>query len=125
MDMIQGPADFRAPARSRNGGVEALEGPQDFIAQSRKIFGGAPRPHGVHAQSGRASVRHIGLKGRFTFIPPARRPSAAHPPSGRKIATDVDFVTALLEEQGVAVVQARPSAWGQISASAMRPPTPR
>ncbi|MDN3720255.1 pyridoxal phosphate-dependent aminotransferase [Roseibium salinum] len=85
--------------------VEALNGPQDFIPKktTRSSRRAATwwsrcsiRPRASPARCPRA---------RFTCFRPALARSAVRPPSGNVIGNDTDFVTELLETEGVAVVQ--------------------
>jgi len=83
--------------------VEALNGPQDFIQANNKVF--AERRDLVVAMLNQAS----GLKcpkpeGAFYVYPSCAAHIGKTTAKGRKIGNDEDFVTALLEEEGVACV---------------------
>jgi aspartate aminotransferase len=83
--------------------VEALDGPQDFIAKNNAKF--VERRDLVVSMLNQAS----GLKcpkpdGAFYVYPSCAGAIGKTSPSGKTIATDEDFATALLEEEGVAVV---------------------
>jgi aspartate aminotransferase len=83
--------------------VEALDGPQDFIAKNNAKF--VERRDLVVSMLNQAS----GLKcpkpdGAFYVYPSCAGVIGKTSPSGKKIATDEDFATVLLEEEGVAVV---------------------
>ena len=104
MDMIQGQQTSGACSIAQWAAVEALEGPQDFIAQSRKIFE-ERRDLTVSMLNQAAHLSAHRPEGAFYLYPSCAEAIGRTSASGRKIATDVDFVTALLEEQGVAVVQ--------------------
>jgi aspartate aminotransferase len=84
-------------------GVEALTGPQDFIAKNNKIF--VERRDLVVSMLNQAN----GLKcpkpeGAFYVYPSCAGAIGKTSAQGVSIKTDEDFVTALLEEEGVAVV---------------------
>lgn len=84
-------------------GVEALNGPQDFIAANNKVF--TERRDLVVSMLNQAK----GLKcpmpqGAFYVYPSCNGAIGKTSGSGIRIASDEDFVTALLEEEGVAVV---------------------
>ncbi len=83
--------------------VEALEGPQDFIAKHNRIF--KERRDLVVAMLNQAK----GLScpkpdGAFYVYPSCAGAIGKTAPSGRTLETDEDFVTELLEAEGVAVV---------------------
>jgi aspartate aminotransferase len=85
------------------GAVEALNGPQDFIAKNNKVF--KERRDLVVSMLNQAS----GLKcptpeGAFYVYPSCAGAIGKTSKSGVKITNDEAFVTALLEEEGVAVV---------------------
>ena len=84
-------------------GVEALNGPQDFIAKNNAVF--VERRDLVVSMLNQAN----GLvcpkpQGAFYVYPSIKGTIGKSSKGGVKIATDEDFVTALLEEEGVAVV---------------------
>ena len=84
-------------------GVEALNGPQDFIARNNAEF--VKRRDLVVSMLNQAK----GLKcpkpqGAFYVYPSCAGAIGKTSAGGRAIKTDEDFVTALLEEEGVAVV---------------------
>jgi aspartate aminotransferase len=84
-------------------GVEALNGPQDFIPRNRRAF--AERRDLVVSMLNQAK----GLKcpkpeGAFYVYPSCAGVIGKTTPKGVRIATDEDFVLALLEDEGVAVV---------------------
>jgi aspartate aminotransferase len=84
-------------------GVEALTGPQDFIARHNAVF--VQRRDLVVSMLNQAK----GLacpkpQGAFYVYPSCAGAIGKTSGGGRKIASDEDFVTALLEEEGVAVV---------------------
>ncbi len=104
MDMIQGQQTSGACSIAQWAAVEALNGPQDFIAERRKIF--EQRRDLVVSMLNQAP----GLKcpvpeGAFYVYPSCADTIGKTTPSGKKIESDVDFVSELLEAEGVAVVQ--------------------
>jgi aspartate aminotransferase len=104
MDMIQGQQTSGACSIAQWAAVEALNGPQDFIAESRKIFEG--RRDLVVSMLNQAKFLSVHCpEGAFYVYPSCAEALGKISAGGRKIDSDVDFVTALLEEQGVAVVQ--------------------
>jgi aspartate aminotransferase len=104
MDMIQGQQTSGACSIAQWAAVEALNGPQDFVAQSRRIF--ETRRDLVVSMLNQA--RYLSAhcpEGAFYVYPSCAGTLGKTSAGGRRIDSDVDFVTALLEEQGVAVVQ--------------------
>jgi aspartate aminotransferase len=84
-------------------GVEALNGPQDFIARNNKVF--VERRDLVVSMLNQASgINCPKPEGAFYVYPSCAGAIGKTSPKGTKIANDEDFVTALLEEEGVAVV---------------------
>ena len=84
--------------------VEALNGPQDFIAENNKVF--KERRDLVVAMLNQATgIDCPRPEGAFYVYPSCAGTIGKTAPSGKKIATDEDFVTELLETEGVAVVQ--------------------
>ncbi len=84
-------------------GVEALDGPQDFIPRNNKAF--KERRDLVVSMLNQAK----GLKcpkpeGAFYVFPSCEGTMGKTAPSGKKLATDEDFVKELLAAEGVAVV---------------------
>ncbi len=83
--------------------VEALNGPQDFIAKHNKIF--VERRDLVVSMLNQAKgIKCPKPEGAFYVYPSCNGAIGTTTPKGTKIANDEDFVTALLEEEGVAVV---------------------
>ena len=91
--------------------VEALNGPQDFIDRNNKVF--VQRRDLVVSMLNQAK----GLKcpkpeGAFYVYPSCAGTIGRTAPTGNKLRTDEDFVTELLEAEGVAVVQGTPFGFG-------------
>lgn len=83
--------------------VEALDGPQDFIARNNERF--VERRDLVVGMLNQASgLRCPKPQGAFYVYPSCAGAIGRTSASGAPIKTDEDFVTALLEEEGVAVV---------------------
>ena len=110
MDMVQGQQTSGACTIAQWASVEALNGPQDFIPVRRKAF--EERRDLVVSMLGQA--QHLQCpkpEGAFYVYPSCAGAIGRKAPSGKTIATDEDFVTELLETEGVAVVHG--SAFGQ------------
>ena len=84
-------------------GVEALNGPQDFIAANNKVFV-ARRDLVVSMLNQASGLNCPKPEGAFYVYPSCAGAIGKTTPAGKTIATDEDFVTALLEDEGVAVV---------------------
>ena len=107
MAMIQSQSTSNPTAVAQWAAVEALDGPQDFIPQAQQDLQGAPRPLRLHAQPGqRHPVPEAGR--RVLRLSVLRRHHRQDRADGKMLATDEDFVTELLEAEGVAVVQGTP-----------------
>ncbi|MFM1815106.1 MAG: Aspartate aminotransferase [Pseudomonadota bacterium] len=88
---------------SQYAAIAALDGPQDFIAENNKAF--KERRDLVVSMLNQASgLKCLKPEGAFYVYPSCAGALGKTSAGGRKIATDEDFVTALLEEEGVAVV---------------------
>ncbi len=84
-------------------GVEALNGPQDFIAKNNAVF--VERRDLVVSMLNQASgIVCPKPQGAFYVYPSIKKLIGKTSKGGATIKTDEDFVTALLEEEGVAVV---------------------
>jgi len=104
MAMIQSQSTSNPAAVSQWAALEALEGPQDFIAQHNKIF--KERRDLCVAMLNQANgIKCPKPEGAFYVYPSCAGTIGKTTQSGKKIATDEDFVTELLETEGVAVVQ--------------------
>jgi len=84
-------------------GVEALEGPQDFIAEHNKAFK-ERRDLVVSMLNQAKGITCAKPEGAFYVFPFCRGAIGKTAPSGKKIASDAEFVTELLAAEGVAVV---------------------
>jgi len=110
MDMVQGQQTSGACTIAQWASVEALTGPQDFVAVRRKAFE-ERRDLVVSMLSQAKYLKCPKPEGAFYVYPSCAGAIGKKAPSGKRIANDEDFVTELLESEGVATVQG--SAFGQ------------
>ncbi|MGK9053764.1 pyridoxal phosphate-dependent aminotransferase [Neorhizobium sp. CSC1952] len=103
MDMIQGQQTSGACTIAQWAAVEALNGPQDFIPANKKIFE-ARRDLVVSMLNQAKGIVCPSPEGAFYVYPSCAGLIGKTAPSGKVIETDEDFVTELLETEGVAVV---------------------
>jgi aspartate aminotransferase len=89
---------------SQAAAVEALSGPQDFIAKNNEVFK-ARRDLVVKLLNQAPGIHCPTPEGAFYVYPSCAGCIGKTTPQGKKIASDDDFVTYLLEAEGVAVVQ--------------------
>ena len=121
MAILMGQSTSNPTAVSQWAAVEALDGPQDFIPKHKKLF--KERRDLVVSMLNQPGHRVPAARGRVLRYPRAPRDRQERP-TGKELATDEDFVTELLEAEGVAVVQG--SAFGSARRSASRTrPRPR
>jgi len=104
MDMVQGQQTSGACSIAQWAAVEALNGTQAFIPERRKIFEGR-RDLIVGMLNQSNGLKCPVPEGAFYVYPSCAGTIGKTAPSGRKLESDVDFVTELLEAEGVAVVQ--------------------
>jgi aspartate aminotransferase len=103
MDMIQGQQTSGACSIAQWAALEALNGPQDFIAERRAVF--EERRDLVVSMLNQANgIDCPKPEGAFYVYPSCKALMGKTAPSGKVIETDEDFVTELLETEGVAVV---------------------
>jgi aspartate aminotransferase len=104
MVMIQGQQTSGACSIAQWAAVEALTGPQDFVPKFRQIF--QERRDLVVSMLNQANgIKCPSPEGAFYVYPSCAGAIGRRGPSGRRIASDEDFVSELLEAEGVAVVQ--------------------
>ena len=84
--------------------VEALNGPQDFIPANNKVFK-ERRDLVVSMLNQAKGIDCPRPEGAFYVYPSCAGTIGKTAPSGKVLANDQDFVTELLESEGVAVVQ--------------------
>ena len=111
MAMIQSQSTSNPTAVAQWASVEALDGPQDFIERHNKVFK-ERRDLCVSMLNQANGIRCPKPEGAFYVYPSCRGTMGKVAPTGKKLATDEDFVTELLESEGVAVVQGTPFGWG-------------
>jgi aspartate aminotransferase len=104
MAMIQSQSTSNPAAVSQWASVEALNGPKDFIPKHNKIFK-ERRDLCVSMLNQAKGIVCPKPEGAFYVFPSCAGTMGKTTPTGKKLATDEDFVTELLEAEGVAVVQ--------------------
>jgi len=107
MAMLQSQSTSNPTAVSQWAAVEALNGPQDFIEKHNKIFK-ERRDLCVSMLNQANGIRCPKPEGAFYVYPSCAGTMGKTAPTGKKLSTDEDFVTELLEAEGVAVVQGTP-----------------
>jgi len=104
MDLLQGQQTSGACSIAQWAAVEALNGPQEHLVSFRKAF--EERRDLVVTMLNQAKFLKCPTpEGAFYVFPSCAEAIGRKTPEGKKIETDTDFVTALLEAEGVAVVQ--------------------
>ena len=111
MAMIQSQSTSNPTAVAQWAAVEALDGPKDFIPKHNKIFK-ERRDLCVSMLNQANGIRCPKPEGAFYVYPSCSGTMGKVAPTGKKLATDEDFVTELLEAEGVAVVQGTPFGHG-------------
>jgi aspartate aminotransferase len=104
MAMIQSQSTTNPAAASQWAAVEALNGPQDFIAKHNEVFK-ERRDLTVSMLNQANGIKCPMPEGAFYVYPSCAGAVGKTTPSGKKLGDDADFVTELLEAEGVAVVQ--------------------
>ncbi len=103
MAKLQSQSATNATSISQWASVEALNGPQDFIPKFQRVFEG--RRDLVVSMLNQTSCIECPLpEGAFYVYPSIGKMIGLKAPGGKAIATDEDFATLLLEQEGVAVV---------------------
>ncbi|AXK83306.1 pyridoxal phosphate-dependent aminotransferase [Pseudolabrys taiwanensis] len=103
MAMIQSQSTTNPAAASQWAAVEALTGPQDFIAKHNVVF--KERRDLVVSMLNQANgIKCPMPEGAFYVYPSCAGTMGKTTPTGKTLATDEDFVSELLEAEGVAVV---------------------
>jgi aspartate aminotransferase len=104
MAMLQSQSTSNPSAVAQWASVEALNGPQDFIAKHNKVF--KERRDLVVSMLNQANgLKCPNPEGAFYVYPSCAGAIGKTASTGKKLVTDEDFVTELLEAEGVAVVQ--------------------
>ena len=104
MAMLQSQSTSNPAAVSQWAAVEALDGPQDFIPKHNKIFK-ERRDLCVSMLNQANGIQCPRPEGAFYVYPSCAGTIGKKAPSGNVISNDEQFVTELLETEGVAVVQ--------------------
>ncbi|MGH6946802.1 MAG: pyridoxal phosphate-dependent aminotransferase, partial [Kiloniellales bacterium] len=104
MAKIQSQSTTNPSSISQAAAVEALNGPQDFIAERNQSFK-ARRDLVVGLLNQCPGLTCHTPEGAFYVYPSCTGAIGKTTPGGKRIETDGDFVTYLLEAEGVAVVQ--------------------
>ncbi len=104
MATLQSQSTSNPASISQWAAVEALNGPQDFIPKNAELF--RQRRDLVVSMLNQANgIVCPKPEGAFYVYPSCAGTIGRTSAGGRKLSTDEDFVSALLEEEGVAVVQ--------------------
>jgi aspartate aminotransferase len=103
MAKLQSQSATNATSISQWAAVEALNGTQDFIPKFQKVFE-ERRDLVVSMLNQATGIECPKPEGAFYVYPSIRKLVGKTTPKGKKIETDEDFATALLEDTGVAVV---------------------
>ncbi|WP_436638340.1 pyridoxal phosphate-dependent aminotransferase [Microbaculum sp. FT89] len=104
MGTIQSQSTSNPCSISQYASVEALNGTQDFIARNNEVFKGR-RDLVVSMLNQASGITCPMPEGAFYVYPSCAGTIGKTSTGGTRLETDEDFVTALLEEEGVAVVQ--------------------
>ena len=104
MATIQSQSTSNPSSVSQAAAVEALNGPQDFIPCNNAAFK-ARRDLVVEMLNQAPGIRCPRPEGAFYVFPSCAGTIGKKTPDGKTLKTDEDFVTYLLEAEGVAVVQ--------------------
>ena len=104
MTKVQGQSTTHTAAVSQAASVAALNGPHDFIAANNKIFQDR-RDLVVSMLNQAPGLSCPTPEGAFYVYPSVKGTIGKKTPDGQVIETDGDFVTYILESEGVAAVQ--------------------
>ncbi len=104
MNIVQSQSSTHTSSISQAAAVEALTGPQDFLARHNAIFR-ERRDLVVSMLNQARGITCRTPEGAFYVLPSCAGVIGRKTPDGKTIQTDTDFVTYLLEAEGVAVVQ--------------------
>ncbi|MCB5173746.1 pyridoxal phosphate-dependent aminotransferase [Microvirga lenta] len=103
MDFVQGQQTSGAASISQWAAVEALDGPQDHLPRFKKAF--EERRDLVVSMLNQAKYLKCPMpEGAFYVYPSCAEAMGKTTPSGKVLRTDEDFVSELLEAEGVAAV---------------------
>ena len=104
MATIQSQSTSNPSSISQWASVEALDGPQDFIPKHNKVFK-ERRDLVVSMLNQAKGLQCPKPEGAFYVYPSCADTMGKTAPTGKTLANDEDFVTELLQSEGVAVVQ--------------------
>ncbi len=104
MTMLQSQSTSNPSSVSQAASVEALNGPQDFIPKHNAIFK-ERRDLVVSMLNQAPGLQCPRPEGAFYVYPSCAGTIGKRTPDGKTIANDTDFITYLLDGEGVAVVQ--------------------
>jgi aspartate aminotransferase len=104
MSAIQSQSTSNPSSISQAASVAALNGPQDFIPKHNEAFK-RRRDMVVDMLNQAKGIHCLKPEGAFYVYPSCAGTIGRKTPQGKVLKTDEDFVTYLLESQGVAVVQ--------------------
>ena len=104
MAKVQSQSTSNPSSISQWAAVEALSGPQDHIASNNRVFK-ERRDLVVSMLNQSQGISCPTPEGAFYVYPSCEGTLGRTTPSGKRIETDEDFVTELLQEEGVAAVQ--------------------
>jgi aspartate aminotransferase len=104
MATLQSQSTTNPNAAAQWASVEALNGPQDFIAEHNRIFK-ERRDLAVSMLNQANGIKCPKPEGAFYVYPSCAGTMRKTAPTGKTLGSDEDFVTELLESEGVAVVQ--------------------
>jgi aspartate aminotransferase len=103
MTKLQGQSTTNPTSISQWAAVEALNGPQDFLKEWRQVFQ-ARRDLVVEGLNANTGLDCLTPEGAFYVFPSCQRLLGKTSAAGTVLSTDEDFVMALLDETGVALV---------------------
>ncbi len=103
MDKLQSQSTSNTSSVSQAAAVEALTGPQEFIGEMVEVYR-QRRDLVVDMLNAAPGIRCLKPEGAFYVFPSVHGCIGKVSAKGAKIATDEDFVLALLDEEGVAAV---------------------
>ena len=107
MDKLQSQSTSNTSSVSQAAAVAALNGPEDDLAKMAAVYKGR-RDLVVEMLNAAPGLVCSKPEGAFYVFPSMQGCIGKTTPKGKKIETDEDFVSELLEAEGVAVVQGTP-----------------
>lgn len=105
VNKIQSQSTSHAVSFCQAAGVVALNSPMDFLKERNDIFRERRDMVAKRLNEEAEGISCLIPEGAFYLYPSVRGCLGKKTPDGKEIKTDGDFVTALLENEGVAVVQ--------------------